>query len=280
MIKLIATDLDRTLLPNGDQPYDGSMPLFARILRDYDITLAFVSGRSLDLIKDAIEKYKTPTPNYVISDVGTTIYEYKNEGFMRDNSWDIFIKANTKGWDTECFKKSIKKQNISFLTLQEEKKQNIFKLSYYISSTSNFENIKNQIEKAIKSDCGCHDFTLVFSIDETKGQGLLDILPKKATKEMAIEHVRKKIGITKDEVLYCGDSGNDILPLTNGYWSVVVRNAIDDVKNKTIKIAMQKNILNKLWIAKGYKNLNGYYVSGIIEGLVHFGFVDEDYLEN
>jgi hydroxymethylpyrimidine pyrophosphatase-like HAD family hydrolase len=44
---VIATDLDRTLIPNGNQPYDKSMERFSKIVQDYDCPLIYVTGRDL-----------------------------------------------------------------------------------------------------------------------------------------------------------------------------------------------------------------------------------------
>jgi sucrose-6F-phosphate phosphohydrolase len=274
MIKLLATDLDRTLLPNGNFPYDNSMPLLKKILSENkNIKLAFVSGRHLALILDAIKKYDTPIPDYIVSDVGTTIYKNKNNKFTREKSWDKFIKENTKNWNIDFFKEKL--ASIKGLRLQEEEKQNIFKLSYYIDNLSLSENIIKKVEDVIKEICGCEDALIVYSIDETTEQGLLDILPRIATKQKAIEYLRSILDVGMDDVLYCGDSGNDILPLTQGYNALMVRNTISSIRKEVKRISKEKNISNKIYIAKGYKNLNGYYTSGVIEGLVKFGFVKD-----
>ena len=277
MTKILATDMDRTLLPNGDFPYDDSMPLLKRILKDNkDIKLAFVSGRHLALVEDAMKKYETPEPDYVISDVGTTMYKNKNGKFEREDSWDEFIRENTKNWNTELFKKEIK--NVKGLRLQEDEKQNIFKLSYYIDDLSLAGSVSDEVKRIVNELCGCEDAIVVYSVDETIDQGLLDILPKIATKQMALEYLRKMLDVEMGDVLYCGDSGNDILPLTQGYNAVMVRNTISDVREEVKKIAKEKKISEKIHSAKGYKGLNGFYTSGVIEGLISFSFVKDKYL--
>ncbi len=277
MIKLLATDLDRTLLPNGDFPYDDSMPILKNILSgNKNIKLAFVSGRNLALVENAIKKYDTPIPDFVISDVGTTIYKNKKGEFVREESWDDLIEKNTENWNIELFKKSLILEE--GLRLQEEEKQSVFKLSYYIDNLSLSDSIVKKAREIINNSCNCKDALIVYSVDETIGQGLLDVLPKTATKQGAIEYLRNILDINMDDVLYCGDSGNDILPLTQGYNAVMVRNTISEVKEEVKIISKEKNISDKIYIAKGYKNLNGYYTSGVIEGLVKFGFVKDDCL--
>ena len=72
---LICTDLDRTLLPNGSQPESsGARELFRRVTSDPSVSLAYVSGRHQQLVLDAIREYAIPWPDWVIADVGSTIY--------------------------------------------------------------------------------------------------------------------------------------------------------------------------------------------------------------
>ncbi len=276
MIKLLATDLDRTLLPNGTQPYDHSMPLFKKILEELTIPLAFVSGRHLSLVENAIKEYDTPQPRYIIGDVGTTMYICEGNRCTRDESWDEVIRERTSRWDIPAFRKAVRKQDS--LRLQEEDKQNVFKLSYYIDNLERAEYIVEKVRESIELISS--DASIVYSVDETIGVGLLDVLPKSATKEGALEHLRKKLAAKKDEVVYCGDSGNDLLPLTKGYYAIVVRNVLEEVREEVMRIAHQKGIEDHIYFAKGNDSLNGYYVSGIIEGLVALGFVSKKYAES
>ena len=76
---LICTDLDRTLIPNGEQPESPEVrPLFRQLVSNSQINLAYVTGRDKTLVQEAIAEYELPIPNFVIADVGSTIYEIKN----------------------------------------------------------------------------------------------------------------------------------------------------------------------------------------------------------
>lgn len=263
-MKIIATDLDRTLLPNGKQQYDNSMNRFNDIIVNNNLKLIYVTGRNLKLVKDAMKQFNAPNPDYIIGDVGTKIYAKKSFLYIEDNGWIRHINSVTKNWDLASFKKELK--GIEGLELQEKSKQNRFKLSYYIDDTSKSDDIVRIVKSKINKICS--DTVIIYSIDETINQGLLDILPKKATKLTGIEYLRTKLRCEIDDIVYCGDSGNDILPLTFGYKSILVRNAIMQVKKEVKEKIKDKS---KLYIAKGTKDLNGYYVSGIIEGLHQFG---------
>lgn len=270
---IIATDLDRTLLPNGNQKYDGSMPIFNKIIKNEKLKTIYVTGRNLKLVKDAIKKFKAPLPNFIVGEVGAKIYLRKNNNFIADKKWTKLIKSATKNWNTYKFKEEL--SLIKGLRLQEKDKQNKFKLSYYIDNLKKSEPIIKEATKIIKTIC--EDALTIYSVDETINIGLLDVIPKRATKLAGLEYLRKKLGLKKEEIIYCGDSGNDVLPLTFGYKAILVRNSIKEIKDVVKEIATQKEIINNTYIARGYKNLNGYYVSGIIEGLIKFNIIPPKY---
>jgi len=262
---VIATDLDRTLLPNGNQEYDGSMNLFSGIVERKGLGLVYVTGRNLEEINDAVREYGIPPADYLVAEVGTRVYCGGGGDYEEDTDWIDAVNSATKNWDVGLFQEELKA--VEGLRLQEDFRQNRFKLSYYIDEPGNSDDIVKNVSETIAAICS--DAEIIYSIDETKNLGLLDVLPKYATKTNALEYVREKMGAAKEDIIYCGDSGNDILPLTFGYKSILVRNAIDEVK----KAVKEKGIAEKLYIAQGGEKLNGYYVSGIIEGLVHFSVV-------
>lgn len=264
MMYLIATDLDRTLFPNGNQEYDGSMERFREIISSEDVELAFVTGRHLALIREGMEEFNTPSPAYIIAEVGTRIYD---KDYKEDTDWISYIEENTQNWALDTFKEAL--SGIEGLRLQEEDKQNRFKLSYYVDDLENLQlaSVRESIQKV------CEHANIIYSIDEAHGVGLIDILPQCVDKENALEFLRKKLSLSKEQVIYCGDSGNDLQPLTAGYKAILVRNAIDEVRDEVNRVATEKQITGNIYIAKGSDGFNGYYVSGIIEGLIHFGIL-------
>lgn len=272
---IIATDLDRTLLPNGNQVYDNSMSIFNRIVKNEKLTLIFVTGRYLKQVKDAIIEFHAPLPHYIVAEVGTKIFYLVKDKFMEDDEWNQMISSVTRNWNIDNFKEEL--SVIKHLRIQEDYYQNQFKLSYYVDNLKISEIIVKEVTKIIKTIC--KDATIVYSVDEIRNIGLLDIIPKYATKLEALEYLRKKTGFKKEDVIYCGDSGNDILPLTFGYKAILVRNALNEVKGVVRNLCFQKDCTDKLYIAKGYKKLNGHYVSGIIEGLIRLGVVSPKYIE-
>ena len=57
-MKILATDLDRTLLPNGSWPPDpGAIDLFNELTETHDVLVVYVTGRNLALTEDAIKEF-------------------------------------------------------------------------------------------------------------------------------------------------------------------------------------------------------------------------------
>ena len=80
---LICSDLDGTLIPNGTEPESPGSHEHLTILASHpQVWLAYVSGRHSDLIGQAIVDNHLLVPDFVIGDVGTTIYHVDSE-----NDW-------------------------------------------------------------------------------------------------------------------------------------------------------------------------------------------------
>ena len=91
---VIATDLDRTLLPNGKEEYDNSLPLFFEIVKKNKWKLVYVSGRNLSLFEEAKREYNIEYPNYLISEVGTMVYNNKEGKLVLSDFWIEYLKNN------------------------------------------------------------------------------------------------------------------------------------------------------------------------------------------
>ncbi len=93
---LLCTDLDRTLIPNGAQPESpGAREHFRRLTGREEVTLAYVSGRHRELIAQAIAEYDLPQPDFVIADVGSTLYRIGPTGWVQWEDWQAHIAP---GW--------------------------------------------------------------------------------------------------------------------------------------------------------------------------------------
>ncbi len=267
---LICTDLDRTLLPNGSQPESPfARKKFSLLTAKPEISLAYVSGRNKQLIIDAISEFDIPFPNFVIGDVGTSIYSVskKNNLWKHWESWHKEISKSWHGWTHDDLAELF--IDMKKLQLQEPEKQSKFKLSYYITP----ENLNSQLIEEINIILERENIntSVVWSLNEFTHTGLIDILPESATKLHAIEFLMKKTGFSYENTMFAGDSGNDMPVLTSRLNSVLVHNATFDVKKTAKEQAEKQGTQENLYIAKGKKiGLNGNYSAGILEGVYHY----------
>lgn len=261
---IIACDLDRTLLPNGEWEDDGSLSKFYDLIKDN--ILVYVSGRNFDLYKDAKEEFGIKTPDYFLGAVGTEVFVKDGDELIQDPDWLEYLKEKQPNWNRGALVQLIAENIIdqkSFY-LQEDNLQNDYKISYYLKDTDNKEKIVSTIRNILLNRK--IDATVVYSFDPIKKLGLVDILPTHANKMGALEFLINKLGKDKTDVIYAGDSGNDLLPIKAGIKSILVKNTPDDVKKQAIDMAEEGN----LYIAEGSETGNGYYASGVIEGLRNF----------
>ena len=274
---LICTDLDRTLLPNGaERESPGAREYFAALIASDDISLAYVSGRHRALVEEAIAAYRLPWPNFVIGDVGTTIYEIDDKhDWKLCTDWEQTISHDWNGQRYDGIASLL--VGIDKLRLQPEDRQNSYKLSYFAPLNCDQEALSAIIEQrlvqaGIKAN-------LIWSIDEPAATGLLDILPAQASKYHAIEALQQRQGFDNQHTVFSGDSGNDIEVLASPIPSVLVANSQPDVRQLADRLARAQGLSEQLYIAGGgFLGMNGNYSAGILEGIAHYHSWILDYL--
>ncbi|MDX1824434.1 MAG: HAD-IIB family hydrolase [Thiohalomonadales bacterium] len=264
---LLCTDMDRTIIPNGKQPesVDARFQL-AEFCHRPEVKLVYVTGRHQALVQQAIDQYGLPDPDFVITDVGTKIYRVGSGEWLEWSSWEKEIDRDWNGCSHSMLRDLL--QDVEALRLQEGTKQNTHKLSYYLSLAVDKEVILREVDQRLKQK-GVRA-SLVWSIDEAEAIGLLDVLPMNATKLHAIEFLQQQLGYERHEVVFSGDSGNDLPVLVSGVRSVLVANADEALKREAAALAEDKGNSNSLYQAKPIDGANGNYASGILQGIWYF----------
>ena len=260
---LLCTDLDRTLIPNGAQALSPQAQLrFERLVGREDVTLAYVTGRHRALIEQAIAEYRLPLPDYAIADVGSTIYQVGTEGWRQ---WDEWSEQIAPDWDGLTHDQlHLLLRDFSELELQEQEKQNLHKLSYYVPLATDAQVLIEALQARLRQ-AGIKA-NLIWSIDEVAHVGLLDVLPVSANKLHAIRFLMQGKGFAHGQTLFAGDSGNDLDVLLSDVHSVLVANADAEVKARAAQASR-----DTLYIARGdYLGMNGNYSAGILEGAAHY----------
>lgn len=269
-MKILATDMDRTLLPNGSWEADSdAIALFNQLTREHDVLVVYVTGRNLALTESAIKEFGVRHPDVLCGDVGTSIRKYEQGVWHFDEGWIEHVKHASPRWNAAAIRGAV--ADVASMREQESEHLNQFKQSYYIEHDKRDE-VLQAVDQRVK---GKFDEVIVYSFDSQNGKGLLDFLPASATKQTALEYVSEEFAAAKEDVVFCGDSGNDIFPLTAGFCGVLVKNA-DEQLVENVTRAMQDNQQLKVYFASGnFRGMNGNYTSGVIEGAYHYGIFSD-----
>jgi sucrose-6-phosphatase len=259
---LLCTDLDRTLLPNGSVPESpNAREIFARLVSHQMVKLVYVTGRDPGLVSEAIATWGIPEPDLLIADVGTTIANRADGRWEKWTSWEDIIARDWEGRSTGDLLELL--SGLAGLTPQDASSQAAFKMSFFTPAGTAGSDIaqvtRDRLEAAgVKAN-------VVWSLDDSSGKGLLDVLPVSATKRLAIEFAMARWSYGFDEVVFAGDSGNDQDVLISSIPAVLVANATDELR------ASVQAQARALYCARGgVLGMNGNYAAGILEGVLHF----------
>ena len=265
---LICTDLDRTLIPNGAEPESPrARDYFRQLAALPTITLAYVSGRDQTLVREAIHTYDLPLPDFVLGDVGATIYTCEQWDWQAWDAWANHIAPDWIGHSRAALAALL--QDFPMLKLQEASKQNTYKLSYYLDLALNHQRVMDEVQMHLST----HGIraSLIWSIDEPANIGLLDILPARASKRHAIEFLMAQQGFSLQQTVFSGDSGNDLPVLVSPIPAVLVNNASAELKREALQMSRLSGVADALYLAQGsWAGMNGHYAAGILEGIAHY----------
>jgi len=264
----LCTDLDGTLIPSGNHlEHPAARDHFRVFCSHPNVSIAYVSSWNIDLVKRAITEYVLPTPHYVITDVGSKIYRHQQGRWEDIERWQQQIASAWNGKSLADLQQLL--APCENLQLQEADNQSDFKLSYYLHLSVPPKQILSWIEEQLAKQKV--EFELVWSVDQVRRVGLIDILPRNAGIRGAIEFLCQELGFKLDQVLFAGDSGNDLTVLSSPIPSVLVANAQPEIRKQAIELAAAYNCSESLHIAQSGNNLfDGNYASGVLQGVSHF----------
>jgi HAD superfamily hydrolase (TIGR01484 family) len=231
------------------------------------VNLVYVTGRHLALMQQAVEEYRLPQADYAITDVGTRIYQHKEHQWHPITAWEKEIDQDWLSIEPKQIHEVL--DSIPGLSLQELEKQNAHKISFYID-----------LQMLDEQDC-LHEVkqrlaplniqtNLIWSIDETTHTGLLDILPPSANKLHAIKFLQQYLKYDDQEVVFAGDSGNDLEVLISPIQSVLVANATPELKTQVLVLVKQQGTEQQFYQAINSNHHSGHYSSGILQGVFHY----------
>lgn len=266
---LVCTDLDRTLIPNGSRLESaGVRARFQALAARPEVTLAYVTGRHLELVVRAMAEFQLPVPDFIIANVGTTIYQPGPAGTWQSlDEWQADIGQDWGQLQAPDLHPVL--QELPQLQPQESSKQSRYKLSYYFPVARPPDELAERVRELLgKRGIGAR---VICSIDELRDVGLLDVIPERASKLHAIEALMHRMQVSRESVVFSGDSGNDMEVLVSAIPSVLVANASEEIKAQALELAWQAGTEKFLHIATGgFMGMNGCYGAGILEGIAHY----------
>jgi sucrose-6F-phosphate phosphohydrolase len=263
-IKLLASDLDGTLIPMhvNEERRELIRRFNDAVGAVRETSLAYITGRHFDYALSGIQSVGLRLPDYIVCDVGTSIYTFANETWQLDNEYEERMRESwggRKGRDVAHLL-----DHITELSEQESSRQSDFKQSYTAAPEVSVDVLADKIESALAAESV--EASIIISTDAREGVTLIDILPPMSSKARALEYMQERLELDAGEILFAGDSGNDLLAFSSGVRAVVVGNTPGNVCDELRRMIAEGNVAgDHVYFATAHD------VGGVLEGCRHFG---------
>lgn len=259
---VLATDLDGTLIPlPGNAQNQADLRTLDRQIERNGATLTFVTGRHFESVAGAIEEFRLPWPAWIICDVGTSIYRRLPSGeFEPVVAYQRHQERIIAAMPILTLRQRLR--TTRQLQLQEPEKQGRFKLSFYADAVRLSE-LVDRLQQELEQ-LGA-PYSIVQSVDPFNGDGLIDLLPTSVSKAHALRWWIQFADLERQQVVFAGDSGNDLAALTAGYQAILVGNADRLLAQQVSDAHREFGWENRLYLARGTAT------SGVLEGCHWFG---------
>jgi sucrose-phosphate synthase len=242
--RFIIADLDGTLVEGRKS--DGLSELKDWIgERRNHIAFGVASGRNKEITQRAFADFDLPKPDILICSAGSEIYYTPD--FIPDHGWQSHIDFQ---WEKEEIQRVLSK--FPLIRLQETQAQWPFKLSYYVESTFDEDDLAD-VHRILDEN------KLRAKILLTDNR-YLDLLPYRASKGGAVRYLSYKWKKPLDHIITAGNGGNDIDMLVGKTRGIVVANYSPELEN-----------LRK---SKFVYFANSPLAKGILEGIKHYATAD------
>ena len=203
--RAIFTDLDQSLL--GDKK---GQRRFGKLITNHRKKLIFgiATGRRLDSALAVIKKHKIPSPDVLITSLGTRIHYGRT--LSEDDHWADHIDHN---WNRSRVLRALR--DLPGIELQSKINQSEFKVSY------NYDPAVAPSPDEIIALLHQHEITsnTFFSFGQ-----YIDVVPTRASKGQALRYVAMRLDIPLDHILAAGGSGADMDMISGNTLGVIVAN--------------------------------------------------------
>lgn len=262
---LLASDMDGTVIPLEEGPErEAEVAEFRRAVEEaQDLILAYVTGRGLGLATKGIRQFKLPMPDFLVCDVGTSVYRENSGEFEADGEYARRMREAMGGLDFKDVREYLRP--VDHLLLQPEERQTEFKLSYHLPHEEDHAEIVELVRGHLTELGG--RVQAVYSVGAPSGRGLLDLLPMGAAKDFAVHYLQEVTGVDDDHLVYAGDSGNDLAVMLAGFKAVVVANAGPDLREGLREMVEDETLAARIHFS------THRYSKGVLDGCRHFGIL-------
>ena len=243
MIKLIASDMDGTLLNDKDEIHEEFYQVFQE-LKKQNIIFAAASGRQYYNLAKRFEKIKDDM--MFIAENGTFVVYNGEELLLNALDKETAIELIKESYVVLCGKKSAYIESKDERLIKEVEK-------YYeeYKIVNDLTKVEDDILKVTICDfIGSEENSYTYYNDykeklqvSVSGQIWLDITDKGVNKGLAINKLQELLNIKHEETMVFGDYLNDLEMMESAYHSYAMENAHDDLK-KVARFRAKKNTEN------------------------------------
>lgn len=238
--RAIFTDLDLNLIGNPQ-----ALKHFIEVIQENRkcVTFGIATGRRIDTALALMKKHRIPTPDVLISSLGTRIHY--GHGLTEDDFWADHIDHH---WNGRRVRRVI--SALPGIKSQPKTEQSPFKASYYYDpqkapSLEEIITLLRQQELAANVYCSFGQF--------------LDIVPSRASKGQALRYVAQRLDIPLEQLLVAGGSGADEDMMRGNTLAVVVANRHHEELSQLVE-------QERIYFA------NQPYAQGVMEAIDHYDF--------
>ncbi|MGG7144505.1 HAD family hydrolase [Clostridium nigeriense] len=247
MIKLIASDMDGTLLNKKDEINEEFFEVFNK-LKEKNIIFAAASGRQY---YNLLKRFERISDDIMFIAENGTFVVYKGEEILlnsldREIAVDLLKIARNidNAFPILCGKKSAYIENNDERLIKETEK-------YYerYEIVDDLTKVDDDVLKVTVCDFSGSELNSNNHYKEywdnlqvtVSGKIWLDITAKGVNKGVAIDKVQEILDITPEETMVFGDYLNDLEMMEKAYYSFAMENAHDDLKKVSRFIAKSNN---------------------------------------